>query len=261
MELKMDNVIYYFSGTGNSLKVAKDMAEKLGSTELISISKAINQEMYGAFETAGIVFPVHSKGVPMMVVKFIKKLKSFKVAYYYAVATHGGNLGGALEQTSKLFEKRGMKLAAGFAVHMPSIYITFNEEEQNKLFQACDQRVDRIIQTIKNKKAQVIEKNGFLNNLWIGIQYKMFLWLIYKRDKSFWVNEKCNQCGICAKICPAENIELKDGRPIWKHNCSHCYACLQWCPMQALQYGKTTGLKRYTNPFISLKEMLQSSRN
>ncbi len=40
----MKAVIYYFSGTGNSLKVAKDIAAGLGDTEIISIGEAIKKD-------------------------------------------------------------------------------------------------------------------------------------------------------------------------------------------------------------------------
>lgn len=76
-------------------------------------------------------------------------------------------------------------------------------------------------------------------------------------DKSFWINSNCNTCGICKSICPSKNIELKDGKPLWKHQCEQCLACIQWCPKQAIQYGKKTEKrKRYTNPYVSIKELI-----
>lgn len=36
--------IFYFSGTGNSLQVSKDIASQLGDTELCSISKIISNK-------------------------------------------------------------------------------------------------------------------------------------------------------------------------------------------------------------------------
>ena len=97
--------------------------------------------------------------------------------------------------------------------------------------------------------------------LWL----KFFLSSIYRfsyssvscMDKSFWADEKCTGCGICEKICPAQNISLMDGKPQWQHRCEQCFACLQWCPEEAIQYGKGTAKKkRYHHPEITLKDML-----
>ena len=59
-------------------------------------------------------------------------------------------------------------------------------------------------------------------------------------DKQFRVDDKCNQCGICGKVCPSENITMQEGKPVWNHHCEQCFACLQWCPKKAIQYGKRT---------------------
>ena len=57
-------------------------------------------------------------------------------------------------------------------------------------------------------------------------------------DRKFWVDEKCNQCSLCSKVCPVQNIALQGGNPTWNHRCEQCFACLQWCPQGAIQYGK-----------------------
>jgi len=78
-------------------------------------------------------------------------------------------------------------------------------------------------------------------------------------DKNFWVNEKCNSCSICAKVCPAGNISFIEGKPKWNHKCQQCYACLQWCPEQALEYGKNTPkYERYQHPEIKLKDIIKT---
>ena len=76
-------------------------------------------------------------------------------------------------------------------------------------------------------------------------------------DAAFWADDGCTGCGTCAGICPVDNIEMVDGRPVWQHRCEQCFACLQWCPEQALQFGaKTTGATRYHHPDVTPAEML-----
>jgi MinD superfamily P-loop ATPase len=78
-------------------------------------------------------------------------------------------------------------------------------------------------------------------------------------DRNFKADEKCNKCGICAKVCPAQNITLTDGKPVWNHKCEQCYACIEWCPQAAIQYGNNTKkYPRYHQPEIQLKDVLKN---
>jgi MinD superfamily P-loop ATPase len=80
-------------------------------------------------------------------------------------------------------------------------------------------------------------------------------------DKKFWVDDKCNRCGICSMVCPVSNIEMIDERPSWLHRCEQCLACLQWCPQEAIQYGeKTVKYPRYHHPEVNLKDILDQAK-
>ena len=58
--------------------------------------------------------------------------------------------------------------------------------------------------------------------------------------------EVCIMCGMCARVCPLDNIRLKDGSPVWGSSCTHCMACINRCPMEAIEYGKRSqGKPRY----------------
>ena len=56
------------------------------------------------------------------------------------------------------------------------------------------------------------------------------------------------------------NIEMVNERPAWLHRCEQCFACLQWCPQEAIQYGKkTVKYPRYHHPEVTLKDMLEQA--
>lgn len=258
----MKTVIYYFSATGNSLKVAKDLSEKLGDTTLVPIPKVMNSELDPDADNIGIVYPVYCWGVPQMVTKFIKKLKPEHAKHFFAVATYGGSPAGTLLQAKQRLKEQNIKLASGFAVHMPTNYIVWGEalteEEQDKLFRSWNKRVDEIADIIRNQEEHAVEAGSFLSNFFLSkVLYSISMPSLAKADKSFWSNSNCDNCGICKRVCPAGNIEFKDRKPVWNHKCEQCLACLHWCPKQAIQYGKKTeGRNRYTNPSVSLKEVM-----
>lgn len=256
----MKTIIYYFTGTGNSLKIARDLANELGDAEIIPIAKMTNGSVMPSTERVGIIYPVYMWGMPLIVNRFIEKLKTDK--YIFAIANCGGMAAGALCKTAKQLKAQGMKLSAGFIVVMPGNYIPMYgaqpEEKQQKLFAKTAGRIKEIAKIIREGKETKTEKGSFLSN-WIfsGIIYNLGSGKIPVGDKSFWVNDKCNSCGTCAKVCPVKNIIMTNGKPVWQNKCEQCLACLQWCPTEAIQFGKNTeGRKRYRNPSIKLSDML-----
>ena len=52
------------------------------------------------------------------------------------------------------------------------------------------------------------------------------------------------------------NIEKVDGKPVWKHHCELCCACIHLCPVEAIQYGhKTKTRGRYHHPDLKIADM------
>ena len=92
--------IYYFSGTGNSLVVAKDIKDRLNGN-LISIPTIIDQKIIESFaEIVGIIFPVYYAdicGIPLIVERFIEKFSGKNQKYLFAVCTHKGAPGTTIE--------------------------------------------------------------------------------------------------------------------------------------------------------------------
>lgn len=261
----MKTHIFYFSGTGNCLKAARDLANELGDADIISVPKIINQEIDFSAERVGIIFPVYMFGMPLIIVDFIKKLKMEKNKYIFAVATCGGMAADALGQTAKQLKKQGLKLAAGFVISMPGNYTPLYEavslEKQKKLFMMERRRIKNIAQIVKESRQYKIEKGPiFFNWIFSGI-YKLGAPRLPNSDKHFWVDEKCNGCGVCEKVCPVNNIKFSEGKPAWLHKCEQCLACLQWCPQEAIQYKKSTlGRKRYRNPNVSVEDIIKGKK-
>ncbi len=260
----MTTALYYFSGTGNSLKVAKDLAQKLDNASLTNIVQVERGGTHAvSADIVGIIFPVYMWGYPLIVERFISKLDISASAYVFAVATYGGFPGGALLLLNELLKKKGRQLFAGFGVQMPGNYTPMYgakpERVQNDLFAKEADAMKNIVKIVTAKeKAKIASNNFLINALFSSFMFKACKGQIPKMDEKFMVEPSCTSCGLCVKLCPAKNIVLEKGRPVWQKHCEQCMACLQWCPVEAIQYGPATkGRKRYHHPDITA-EMLSA---
>jgi ferredoxin len=286
--------IYYFSGTGNSLFVARDLVEKING-ELISIPSVMEREMIRLeSDMIGIIFPVYHQGIPFIIRRFINKIDNLNDKYIFSICTYGDSPGISIKYLNEIIKSKGGKLAAGFSVNMPYNYITpsfvvknffksfklreISIEKQQEMFNNWKKKLKDIYEYIKAREegeieteAEVIENLVDLFNLREILQKVVWLKVAgFKGDKNipfqeslqlmdygFKSDEKCNNCGICSKICPVKNIIMDNGSPVWQHNCEQCFACLQWCPEEAIQFREGTSQgKRYHHPDIKLTDIM-----
>jgi ferredoxin len=259
----MDTTIYFYTGTGNALWTAKKLSEKLENTKRIPMTPGEGDVIKSDAQNIGFIFPVHIWGVPARVIHFLQRLENDPAKYYFAVAVNAGQVAATLIQLKDLLHQKGLNLSAGFSLCMPSNYIPWQgadpPEKQQKTFASALGKIDRIASCVSARQEMKPEKGPGWQNLFFTAFYRLTFARVPRMDKSFFPDEKCTSCGICEKICPARNIEMPQGRPVWKHHCEQCLACLQWCPEEAIQFGSATvRKKRYHHPEITLKDMLPS---
>ncbi len=258
----MKQAIFYYTGTGNSLWVARTIARELGDAGVVSISDWGRRSFDIDARVVGLVFPVHVWGLPTRIIDFTDELKALRPDYIFAVAVHAGQVSNTLVQLNRLLQEKGLSLSSGFEIEMPSNYIPWGgpgpKEEQQKRFERARAKITRIAARVKSREKRPVEKGPLWQRIVFTQLYKMSLPQIPKLDQKFWVDEKCNHCGICSKVCPSENITIQEGKPVWNQRCEQCLACLQWCPQEAIQYGKKTPrYNRYHHPEIQLKDILK----
>ncbi len=259
----MKTTIYFFSGTGNSLAVARKICSELGDCELVPVASFVNVpgKITLAAERIGIVCPVYFSGLPLMVAEWAGRLDLPNTKYLFAVVTLGETGGGAtLRQLDAILKKNGRKgLDAGFSVKMPGNYIFMYASPEGRkredILEAADLHVDEILPVIGRCERKRIP-GAVLGSLLRAVIYPWFSSHAHARSRQFSVTPACTSCGTCVRVCPAENIELLDGRPVWKDRCEVCCACIHLCPVQAIQAGKKTESRpRYHHPAVSTAEL------
>ena len=257
----MKTNLFFYTGTGNSLWTARMLAGELGDTEIIPISGTSGDTIASGAEAIGIIFPVHIWGLPRRVMAFVDALEKNWSRYHFAVAVNAGQVAATLIQLKKRMQARGLSLSAGFELAMPSNYIPWGgpgpEEAQVRRIEAARRKIGRIAAAAAARETRPVEKGPLWQNILFTGFNRLALPHVPKMDRSFWVDDKCNGCGICKAVCPSGNIDLPAGRPNWQHHCEQCLACIQWCPQEAIQFGKKTPrYRRYHHPEVTLKDML-----
>ena len=110
----------------------------------------------------------------------------------------------------------------------------------------ADRSLDRIARRLKINDDLLPVKTGVVGKVSSSLVNKIYYPLIVK-DKKFYAAATCNGCGLCEKKCPLGNITMTDGKPQWHGDCTHCMACIAYCPTEAIEYGSISkGKRRYT---------------
>jgi formate hydrogenlyase subunit 6/NADH:ubiquinone oxidoreductase subunit I len=176
------------------------------------------------------------------------------------VATRGlPPTGGVIQQVKRMLKAKGVTLQAGFYVNMPQNYIPWfdvpDELKQQRLFQHADAKIRQIAAILHDETQKYdFEPLGFM----LPFRNAPYLSKANDLDRNFYLqNGSCNGCAVCVQVCPVSNIVLNEGMPEWKHTCQECLACLNFCPKQAIQYGKKTANRsRYHHPEVTLKDIM-----
>lgn len=258
----MKNIVYVFTGTGNSLYVAKRIADEIGDCKVVGINKNTTLKIEEGLERVGIVFPCYAGGLPVMVNEFLKDLKNFKQqnTYFYAITTMGGNGGGAIPMFNKAIEGSGWKLNYGEKVlAFPNFIVGYPMIRGVKFFDKRTKKgINNIVAKITNKETNEVKEIGKS----IEKNYDKFMIKFQDTDSYYNINEKCIGCNVCVEICPSKNITLNNNKPEFNNQCEKCVACIQACPQEAINYkDKTQKRRRYINPNITVEEIIKCNNS
>ena len=255
----MMSVIFYFSGTGNSLDVAKQVAAVLKDCRLETIQAYLAKPYQVQDEIMGIVSPVFSASLPPYVQDFLAKLEA-SPRYAFGLVTMGGMQGRALKCLQELLAQRNITLNYAQTVLMPDNIFNTPELKASQMLTAADQAMATILSEIHEQQQDLNQCQE--SYLWKYGGTSLCWWYLHTFLKigQFTVDcDACIGCGQCSKICPTGNIKMINGRPAFGDSCTTCLGCVHWCPKHAIQMGSVNkmGTKRYVNPNIKIQEMFK----
>ena len=247
-------MIFFFSGTGNTQWAARELAEATGE-RLIFIPDVKDGECDFSLnddERIGFCFPVHGWRPPVLVRQLIKKINivNSNTHYCYALCTAGDTIGETIDLLQQDLSEIGLRADSAFSLIMPESYVGLPfmdvdkpEKEKEKKLEAA-KNIKEIEQYIVNRDKGIFKLSRGnwprINSRIIG---KYFLNHLITDNPFHVASERCVKCGICADVCPVNDIIGGLGHePQWKHDnsCLTCFTCYHHCPHHAIEYGKQT---------------------
>lgn len=144
-------MLFYFTGTGNSLYAAKKIEENP-----VSIPQVIhNENLHFSADTIGIVTPVYGHEVPPMVKEFLHKA-TFHTDYFYMILTYGNRHGGAAELAKLLCEECGVDVKYINILWMVDNWLpAFDMNEQTAINKKVDAQIAAICADLSVRKAMI----------------------------------------------------------------------------------------------------------
>lgn len=247
-------MIFYFSGTGNTKWAAQKVADYI-EEELVNIPDVFDGDCHFELkmgERIGFCFPVHGWRPPLYIRQFIRKL-SFDNAdghFCWALCTAGDDIGETMDILQQDLEPKGLQVASALSLVMPESYVGLpfmdvDTPEKEKLKkEKADEKLEAFLPYLQNRREGIFELD--LGH-WPRINSRLLGAFFVKRlvtDRRFHVNSnRCVKCGICADVCPEQDIQGGLGHePEWKHNgkCLTCFSCYHHCPHHAIEFGRQT---------------------
>ena len=244
-------MILYFSGTGNSNYVAKRIADALGDA-LVNLNDRIKASDTSSVETGErviIVTPTYAWRIPRVVRDWLLKTELHGAKNVWFVMTCGSEIGNADKYNRELCTEKGLSCMGTTQIVMPENYIAMfsapKTDEARKIVAQAEPSIDQAIAAIQSNQPFAPTRNNLYDRFMSGpvnpIFYKCFV-----KANAFTASSACIGCGQCVKRCPMNNVTLKDGKPVWGKACTHCMACICYCPKEAIEYGKKSiGQPRY----------------
>ena len=245
-------MIFYFTGTGNSLFAAQTLAHE--GDEVISMIEAVRSKTFHYTlkegEKLGFVFPVYFYTVSDPVLELVRHLTVENAGFVYAVIPCGASIGAAGGFLKSELKKRGLELQRLDALVVPDGALIFYDidapEKMEQQLDAATKELASIKRAVDRREGNSIKGSPIAGKIGLAAYHACM------STKAFYADSKCIGCGKCASICPSGAIEMVGGRPVWtKSKCLKCCGCLGRCPVSAIQYGKKTATRgRYVNPVL-----------
>lgn len=250
----MKTTLFYFSATGNCLTTARKLAQYFDDCEVISVcALKEDRKIFVDADTVGFVFPVYYGNMPYPMRDAVSRMVFRKEPYLFAFTTCRGHVGAAPQRLDQLLRTRGQKLSWASGIKMPgnsflneiSVDQAYLEAQDQNIAEAVVPVLAHSVQDFSTREVLPLTPVDYPNN--------------FRGIRS---DNNCIGCGICEKVCPMDNIRIRDGKAIIGDDCATCLSCFHWCPREAIFMSKQEEIARrrkYHHPDVTLTDFFRNA--
>ena len=268
---RIKRLVFFFSATGNSLYVARQLGGD--KAELRSISQEIHNEnpVYEA-EEIGFVCPVYCFIPPAIVQDFIAR-STFKADYFFTVGTYGAHSTIFPEFVDKFAKEHGVQMNNISTIQMVDTYLPYFDAEKEK----ADPKNQRVPERIAAVLASINSRENYIQA--VTQEDRMICEGYYRHsgrdrqrptvtrsEKIVFSTDACVGCGVCTSVCPHGSWKVVDEKGVPEGDCENCLACVHNCPQKAISIIPTppepeepNRNARYRNPNVKLGDLIKAN--
>ena len=246
-------MVLYYSATGNTEFIAKQLADRLDD-QCVDLLERIKKGDFTPLRSRKpfvICSPIHVCEMPVFMTDYLKKVKLSGNRKVYFIFTSGGYSGIAGVLAKQIVKKKEKVYMGHAEFKMPRNYLIsehypmLSPKENKARIQTSYEQIPEVADRILSR-SRLRARHIFLFELLITLPFTP-VWTKYMHtSEPFHATNKCIGCGKCERVCPLNNIVMLYNKPAWKNSCAHCMACIENCPVDAIEYGdRTQGKERY----------------
>ena len=244
-------MIFCFSGTGNSRYIAGRIA-RATADERIDLNAKIKAHDTSPVRTGWdviVVTPTYAWRIPRIVRDWLARTELVGAEWIWFVMDCGSEIGNAARYNRLLAEEKHLRDMGTAQIVMPENYIAmFNAPqpaEARKIVEQAEPKIDAVVEDVRAGRPFAVSRNRLYDRFMSGPVNPIF-YRCFVKSVAFRAGDACVGCGQCARKCPMNNIRMENGKPAWGQACTHCMACICYCPTEAIEYGKkSVGKPRY----------------
>jgi ferredoxin len=273
---------YWFSGSGNTLRVAEAFTKRLRQLEWtveLRPLERFNPQSIEPEATLGLAFPTYFFSIPEIVLSFVRSLPRVQRTEAMMLGTHGAFSGGVVGPLKRELTAKGFRCTAARILWVPDSFFPFTTDKFNRWLLNRAQRKAECYADDFATKSVHWKRWLILSDLHGALFWSMFAARRLTRNHFSTVhvrNESCQHCGVCVRFCPvgALAVNVLEGRadapPRPKRNCTNCLRCVAVCPTDAVRHligfqpyrsEKATALQSQLSESIFNDELPQADKN
>lgn len=253
-------LVFFFTGTGNSLYAAKHFSDS--PLSIPQVMKSDNL-VFDADEI-GLVYPVYAHTPPNIVREFLEKA-TLNAPYKFAIATFGKRRCNSVEILDHIASKAGVKFDYITTINMVDNFLVgFDMDEEIKLEKHEDEQLAQAVADINEQKhwfRPFTEEERQVHIERFGDNYDAKM--STNSSSAFKIDRNaCVGCGFCTKVCPHKNYKFTSQGIATEGNCEMCLSCVHNCPQKAIKLNmpEVNPNARYRNPHITINEIVRANR-